>query len=83
MAMIRRSRGNYRNFVFTQSDYDRTVVHPGSVTYTAKAETGLGFGHPPGPVVEKRGEFFYIQKGDTVTIVGGKPPDADIEIGIN
>ena len=83
MAKIVRKAKNYRDFTFTPRDYKISMTATGVVTYKATKETGLAFGHPPGPDAEKRDEFLYIQKDDTVSIYTG--PSAaigDIEIEI-
>lgn len=91
MATIKRNAGKYRDFTFTPSDYDQPTTLNRVITYTAKTETGIGFGHPPGPAPEKRDEFLYIQSGDKVNITassgpapgdGSGPTNGDIEIDI-
>ena len=91
MAKISRTAGNYRDFTFTPSHYGPPKTSGGVVTYTAKKETGIGIGHPPGPETETRDEFLYIQNGDTVSIRAKSSPatanssgttDGDIEIDI-
>jgi len=69
------NRPSFRDFTFDPRDYNLPVSSAGDVTYTAKKDTPITVGHPPGP---QRDEFFLLKQNDH--IVFRSSGDIDIVI---